>query len=244
MTVSRKTLSLTLIALLSGAAAWSIAQQLPATAAPQASKALAAKPLDRPTWAELTPAQRMALEPLAAEWNNMEKPRKQKWLEIAGRFTKMKPDEQQRLQEKMREWMKLTPEQRRTARETYTRTKKIDTATKVTEWDKYQQLPEEQKKALADKAASKKTQVAALPAPSQAKGKTVEPIKKKTNPSATATAGKPATPPAAPVQAPPATTPPQPQGQPVQQPAPAPAAQPPVAQPAAPAPATQPANGK
>jgi hypothetical protein len=240
MTVLRQALALTLIAFLSGAAAWSIAQ-VPTGVAP---KPAAVKPLERPTWAELSAAQRTALEPLAAEWNNMDKVRKQKWLEIANRFPKMKPEEQQRIQEKMREWMKLTPEQRRTARETYTRTKKLDAATKVTEWDKYQQLPEEQKKALAEKAASKKAQVAALPSPSQqAKTKTVEPIKKKAVPNAAASAKPPAAPAAQPVQpiqpsgtTPPATPPVQPPvQQPAQQPAATPATQPPV---------TQPANGK
>jgi hypothetical protein len=258
MTVSRKVLgTLSLLTFLTGAAAWSIAQQLPQNAAPVGKIHPAPKPapakITRPTLNELNPAQRAALEPLAAEWNTMEAPRKQKWLEIANRFARMKPDEQQRMHEKMREWMRLTPEQRRTARETYTRTKKLDAATKVTEWDKYQQLPEEQKKALAEKAASKKVQVAALPSPSQAKIKTVEPIKKKATSGASAPLQKPAaTTVLKPAQAPATQTPAAQNGQPAAAPAattqaaPPPVqqpAQPPVATPTPP-PVNQPANAK
>jgi hypothetical protein len=76
----------------------------------------------------------------------------------------------------MREWVKLTPEQRRTARESYARAKQLNSNQKSEHWQTYQQLPEEQKKKLAADAASKK-RVAALPRASQAKGKTVAPIK-------------------------------------------------------------------
>ncbi|PIL44325.1 hypothetical protein CR105_14755 [Massilia eurypsychrophila] len=134
---------------------------------------------EKPLWSTLTRTQQIALEPLAGEWDRMDAMRKQKWLEIANRYSSMKPDEQVRVHERMRDWLKLTPEERRVVRENYTRTKKIDPGHKSEEWEKYQQLPEEQKKKLAaDAAARGKKQVANLPSAAQSSVKTVEPLKR------------------------------------------------------------------
>jgi hypothetical protein len=121
--------------------------------------------------------QQQALEPLNAEWDKMDALRKKKWLDIANRYASMNPDEQSRVHERMREWVKMTPEQRRQVRQNFARTQKIDPSSKSAQWEEYQQLPEEQKKELAAKAAIKK-QVANLPTPAQSKMKTVEPIKR------------------------------------------------------------------
>lgn len=113
----------------------------------------------RPRWVELTPAQRQALAPLAAEWDQLDAIRKKKWLEIAARYAQMGQEEQQRLQDRMREWAKLTPEQRRVARESYARAKKLDAGQKSAKWELYQSLPEEEKQKLAAKAEKKKNVV-------------------------------------------------------------------------------------
>jgi len=128
---------------------------------------------DKPLWQALTPAQQLALQPLQAEWNQLDGVRKQKWLQLANRFASLKPEEQQRVHERMREWVKLTPAQRELARETYARARKIAPDQKTASWESYQQLPEEQKKKLAASAAGrKKTSVV----PSQASGKVVAPL--------------------------------------------------------------------
>ncbi|MGJ7914245.1 DUF3106 domain-containing protein [Massilia sp. LXY-6] len=128
---------------------------------------------DKPLWRSLTPAQQVALQPLQAEWDQMDGVRKQKWLQLANRFAGMKPEEQQRVHERMREWAKLSPAQRELARETYARVRKIAPDQKTASWENYQQLPEEQKKKLAASAAGrKKTSVV----PSQASGKVVAPL--------------------------------------------------------------------
>ncbi|HEU4374850.1 MAG TPA: DUF3106 domain-containing protein [Telluria sp.] len=159
----------------------SVSAQAP-VAAPPAKPAVkpVQKPLDKPLWATLSRAQQVALEPLAGEWDRMEAMRKQKWLEIANRFASMKPDEQARMHERMREWVKLTPDQRRLARENYTLSKKIDASRKSEQWEKYQQLPEEQKKQLAAEAAKAraKKQVTNLPPQGQSNVRTVAPIKR------------------------------------------------------------------
>lgn len=127
-----------------------------------------------PSWKELKPAQQQALSPLVAEWDKLDANHKSKWLEIARKFETMKPDEQIRIQERMRAWVALTPDQRRVARESYARTKKLNTDQKSAQWEQYQQLPDEQKKKLAAEAA--KNKVASLP-PTHSKPKTVPPIK-------------------------------------------------------------------
>ncbi len=130
----------------------------------------------RPMWRELTPDQQQALAPLANEWDKLDSQRKKKWLAISKKFSSMSPEEQQRVQERMRDWVKLTPDQRRLARESYARAKKLNPDQKSAQWQQYQQLPEEQKKALAARAAEKK-KVATLPTAAQRKAKTVPPIK-------------------------------------------------------------------
>jgi len=128
---------------------------------------------DKPLWRSLTPAQQTALQPLQAEWDQMDGVRKQKWLQLANRFATLKPEEQARVHERMRAWAKLTPEQRELARETYTRTRKIAPEQKNATWETYQQLPEEQKKKLAASATARKTPRVV---PSQANGKVVAPL--------------------------------------------------------------------
>ena len=146
-------------------------------AAPPGKHAVAPIALEKPLWKDLTPAQQRALEPLSGEWNKLEGLRKQKWLEIANRFASMKPDEQQRVHDRMRDWLRLTPDQRRQVRENFARTQKITPGQKSAQWEQYQQLPEEKKKQLADKAPKK--QVVNPPTPTQSKAPVVAPIKAK-----------------------------------------------------------------
>jgi hypothetical protein len=139
----------------------------PVVVAPAPAPALT----DKPLWKELTAPQRVALDPLKVEWDRLDTARKAKWIDIANRYSAMKPDEQQRVQERMRAWVKLTPEQRRVARENYTLSKKVDKSQKASQWEQYQQLPEEQKRKLAADAAVKKQKqpVTALPPKTQPK---------------------------------------------------------------------------
>lgn len=144
---------------------------LPATKPAPAPAAVAPLLADKPLWKDLTAAQRIALDPLKAEWDHLDSARKAKWIDIANRYGSMKPDEQQRVQERMRAWVKLTPEERRVARENYTLSKKVGKTEKASQWEQYQQLPEDQKRKLAADAAIKKQKqpVTALPPKTQPK---------------------------------------------------------------------------
>lgn len=102
-----------------------------------------------PLWRDLNNAQKVALAPLAPEWDRMEGPRKRKWIEMSGRFASMSPPEQRRVHERMRQWMKLTPKQRELARENFSKTNKLAQGDKAANWENYKQLSPDQKRKLA-----------------------------------------------------------------------------------------------
>lgn len=115
------------------------------------------------SWNTLTPEQKIALAPLAAEWDAMEDLPKRKWLVIANKYTGMKPDEQQRVQDRLKTWAKLSPEQRMAVRENFSNTKKKTPEQKSTQWQQYQQLSEEEKLKLANVTKTKKNVTAIQP---------------------------------------------------------------------------------
>ncbi len=145
----RRRLGSLLLTAFCAAAVWCLA---PATAyaqgpasTPPAPQAISA----HPDWTELTPVQQRILSPLQPLWDSLPELNRRKWLRIAERYPKFSPEEQARLQTRMAEWVKLTPQQRRLARENYQITRALPAQKKAEAWDKYQQLPEDQKKKLA-----------------------------------------------------------------------------------------------
>ena len=86
------------------------------------------------------------LGPLKAGWDDLGPVRKQKWLDIAGRYASMKPTEKKRMLERMRAWTELTPEERKAVRENYARAQRALGGKKAAEWEQYQQLPDAEKR--------------------------------------------------------------------------------------------------
>lgn len=199
--------------------------QVPATSAPAVAPGVTVNaPVDLPTppatnplpavhpnWGELTIVQQRIFAPLAPEWNGLPELARKKWLQIAQAYPKYTPAQQQRLQTRMADWVKLTPEQRHRARENFQTTKSLPVQKKSEAWQSYQQLTEEQKKALAAAAKAQKhpSAVTALPggtglakdaAKSLHHGARTKPGTTKSVPTnkATATASAPAATPAAP----------------------------------------------
>ena len=103
----------------------------------------------RPYWAELTPVQRQTLAPLTDDWERLDFQTKQKWLEISKRYPHMSSEDQTRTRDRMREWAGLTPEQRRVARDSFARIQAMPPAQRAEMLRKYQELPLEQRQALA-----------------------------------------------------------------------------------------------
>jgi Spy/CpxP family protein refolding chaperone len=109
----------------------------------------------RPTWNELTPAQREALAPLASDWASLDSDRKRKWLEVAAKYPNLSPDGKQKLHERMREFARLSPEQKRTARENFRRAYEVPAEQREATVQKFQELPPDKKRELADRAAAR-----------------------------------------------------------------------------------------
>lgn len=151
MPVSRSLRPATLIAsvafsLVIGAAAWAQSAPPPRPAAPAATDG------GGPAWSTLTQPQRRALAPLEKDWAHIDASRKQKWLEIAARYPTMPESERQRMQERMAEWARLSPTERGKARLSYQEAKQLSPQERQARWEAYQALPEDQRKALADRA--------------------------------------------------------------------------------------------
>ena len=108
------------------------------------------------SWESLLASRKKLLAPLESEWNGLSAAQKRKWLEVAGKMEKMSPEEKQRFQNHIRDWLNLTPEQRRMARQNFLGFKKLNPVKKTEKWKEYQQLPEERKRALAEKARSRR----------------------------------------------------------------------------------------
>lgn len=107
-------------------------------------------------WKNLTVSQKESLAPLENDWDKLNAVQKRKWLEVADKMEKMSLEEKRRFQNHIRDWLNLTPEQRRMARQNFLGFKKLDPVKKTEKWKEYQQLPEERKRALAEKARSKR----------------------------------------------------------------------------------------
>lgn len=103
-------------------------------------------------WKSLNPAQREALKPLERDWASIDAPRKQKWIEVAGRFDRMSPDERSRVQQRMSDWVRLSPKQRNEARLNYQGARELTPQERQERWEAYKALPEEQRRSLAASA--------------------------------------------------------------------------------------------
>jgi len=137
------------------AAACAVAQT---PARPPANGAVAptrARSIAHPTWRELSQEQREALKPLAADWDKIDPERKKKWLEIAAKYPNMSPEGQKRLHERMPQLARLSPEQRETARENFQRAYSLPPDQRQALTQRYQDLPDERKRALAAQAHAK-----------------------------------------------------------------------------------------
>jgi len=122
------------------------------------SAVLAQTPTSKPTWSDLTPAQREALAPLVNDWASFDSNRKRKWLEVAEKYPNLSPEGKQRVQQRMGEFSRLTHEQKKTARENFIRAYELPADQRQATVQKFQDLPEDKKRELADRAAAKKAE--------------------------------------------------------------------------------------
>lgn len=106
-----------------------------------------------PSWNSLSGEQRHALEPLQKHWGTLTEAQKRKWISLARNFQKLSAANQAKIQDRMAAWAALTPEQRNRARLNFAATRRITPPAKQEQWDAYQALSEEARRALAARAA-------------------------------------------------------------------------------------------
>ena len=134
-----------------------VALLLPAQAMAQAAASTPAvrsqgqKPITgtKSGWAELTPAQQAALQPLAPSWGGISEAQKRKWIALSRDFRNLSPAERATLHGRMTEWANLSPVQRSQARLNFAQTSRLSNAEKKAQWQAYQALSPEQKQQLA-----------------------------------------------------------------------------------------------
>ena len=72
-------------------------------------------------------------------------------MEVAARFPAMPVADQQRVQERMAEWARMSPVERGRARLSYQESKQFSPEQKQARWEAYQALPDDERKALAER---------------------------------------------------------------------------------------------
>lgn len=135
------------LACLGPAAGWSAPAPPPATSSAPAARSASGGP----TWASLTAQQRQTLGPLERDWPSLDAARKSKWLEVAIRFPTLPAADQQRVHERMSEWARMSPAERGRARLSFQESKQFSPEQKQARWEAYQALPDDQRKALAER---------------------------------------------------------------------------------------------
>lgn len=153
------------ILMTAGLPAWSQTGKTAAASAPAATaRPSAITNTSRPAWHSLSPDQRKALGPLERDWSSIDAARKTKWLEVAARFPAMPAADQQRVQERMAEWARMTPNERGRARLSFQESKQFSPEQKQARWEAYQALPDDERRALANKHQPKPAALRPLPA--------------------------------------------------------------------------------
>ena len=126
-----------------------VASAQQASPAPSPTRPAVAKPVAGSGWADLTPAQQAALQPLGPTWGSISTGQKRKWIALSQNFQNLSPAERSTLHGRMTEWANLSPVQRSQARLNFAQTKQLSTDQKKAEWQAYQALPLEQRQRLA-----------------------------------------------------------------------------------------------
>jgi len=106
-----------------------------------------------PGWGTLNTAQKLALYPLAERWALISEAQKRRWLDLATNYPNLSEEEQRKFHDRITDWASLSAQQRNQARLNYAVTKRLAGDDKRAQWEAYQALSDEERKALASKAA-------------------------------------------------------------------------------------------
>ena len=105
-------------------------------------------------WARLPASQQAALQPLAAEWDGLDEAHRRKWMAMARNFDRMSEQEQATLHSRMTDWTALSPRERMRARLNFAEVQRLAPEDeRKAKWQAYQALSEDERRALAERAA-------------------------------------------------------------------------------------------
>lgn len=108
-----------------------------------------------PSWAELSPAQKSVLRPLAGLWAQIDDVGRDKWVNVADRFPALSQAEKQRVQERMSQWSRLPAQERGEARLRFQQTRQLSPDERQQKWAAYQALSAEDRRDLTRQAQRK-----------------------------------------------------------------------------------------
>jgi hypothetical protein len=107
---------------------------------------------DAVPWSSLTSSQRSAIGQLERDWNRLTPSQQHKWLEVANRLPSRSASEQERTQQRMGDWSRLPPQERAQTRLNFQELRQLGREERQQQWEAYQALPVDQRRALADRA--------------------------------------------------------------------------------------------
>lgn len=108
-----------------------------------------------PGWETLNTPQKLALYPLAERWALISEAQKRRWLTLASNYSTLSEDEQKKFHDRITDWASLSAQQRNQARLNYAVTNRLARDDKRAQWEAYQALSEEERRALAARAVPK-----------------------------------------------------------------------------------------
>jgi Protein of unknown function (DUF3106) len=127
--------------------------QIAAETAPAIPKTSPGLADSEPRWVDLSESQKSALTPLIEIWPALSQGHRRKWLALSQNYPQMSASEQEKLHARMVDWAALSTKDREAARLNFAQTKKFPAPARTANWEAYQALPEEDKKALIEAAS-------------------------------------------------------------------------------------------
>lgn len=139
-------------------------------------------PLAQPLWTELTPAQQTALAAFADQWNTWPAAEKRSWVALADSLPKMDAAKRQKAFQRIAEWAGMSAEERRTARANYRLAKERSPDTRVSEWERYRSMTQEQRTVLRQAGSTSNTAAGHAGAPTGLAKEAAQPLPREPRP--------------------------------------------------------------
>ncbi len=102
-------------------------------------------------WAQLSPAERRVLAPLASQWAGLDADERAEWRAVAERLPRLPATEQARMQQRMQDWARMSPASRGQARLQFKQAQRWSAEERRQRWEAYQSLDPQAREVLAER---------------------------------------------------------------------------------------------